>query len=96
MDVDFTAPLWRWKPEASWYFVSLPQDIADEIEDRFGGGPGFGAVKVQVRVGATTWSTSLFPSTPHETYLLPMKKQVWTREGLDEGDPVAVHLRVVV
>lgn len=94
MDVDFEAPLWRWEGEAAWYFISLPPDVSDEIEDRFGGGPGFGAVKVTVQVGASTWSTSLFPSTQHETYLLPVKKQVRVREQLDEGDPVQVHLHL--
>lgn len=96
MDAAFTAPLWRWKPDASWFFVTLPADLSDEIEDRFGGGPGFGSIRVEVRVGATAWATSLFPSTAHEAYILPIKKQVRTREGLDEGDAVTVQLRVVV
>lgn len=94
MDVDFTSPLWRWEGEAAWHFITVPPDISDEIEDRFGGGPGFGAVKVSVEVGGSTWMTSLFPSTQHEAYLLPVKKQVRTREGLEEGDRVAVHLHI--
>lgn len=94
MHVSFEAPLWRWKGESAWHFISLPTELADEIEDRFGGGPGFGAVKVDVTVGSSRWSTSLFPSTEHETYLLPVKKAVRVKERLDEGDPVRVDLDI--
>jgi hypothetical protein len=29
---DFMAPLWRHAGEAAWYFVTLPHDVADEID----------------------------------------------------------------
>lgn len=94
----FTAPLWQWQGDgpAAWYFVTLPGDIADEIEQESDGmRGGFGSVKVLVTVGSTTWSTSLFPSKEHESYLLPMKKQVRVAEDLDEGEPVRVRLDLV-
>jgi hypothetical protein len=92
MEFTFTAPLWRWPGDAAWHFVSLPEHVADEIEDSPVDRGGFGSVRVQVRVGTTTWSTSIFPDKGRGTYVLPMKKAVREREGLDEDDLVHVTL----
>lgn len=92
MEFSFEAPLWRWQGEAAWHFISLPEDVADEIEDSPVDRRGFGSVRVQVQVGSTSWATSVFPDKARGTYLLPVKKQVRDREGLAEGDVVAVTL----
>jgi len=58
----FQARLWRWKGDApaSWVFVTLPEDVAFAIrcqaERR-----AWGSVAVTVRIGGTSWQTSLFP-----------------------------------
>jgi hypothetical protein len=92
----FTAELWRWDGDAGWFFVTVPEEPSDEIEHRTAHRQGgFGSVKVEVTVGATTWSTSLFPDRSREAYVLPVKRQVREREGLAEGGPVAVELRLV-
>lgn len=97
---DFAAPLWRWtaKDEESsgaWFFVSLPFDVSDEIEATAGPGKGFGSVRVEVTVGSSTWRTSVFPSSEHKTYVLPVKKAVRVAEGLDEGTEATVRLSLV-
>lgn len=97
---EFTAPLWRWEAkdeEASgaWFFVSLPFDIADEIEGTAGPGKGFGSVRVEATIGATTWRTSVFPSAQQRTYVLPVKKAVRAAEGLEEGSEAVVRLTLV-
>ncbi len=97
---EFAAPLWRWdaKDEAksgAWFFVSLPFDVADEIEAIAGPGKGFGSVRVEVTVGGTTWRTSVFPSGERRTYVLPVKKAVRDAEGLAEGRDAAVRVSVV-
>ncbi len=92
----FSAELWRYQGQAAWFFVTLPFDVADDIEEI--SRPvqrGFGSVRVRVTVGSTTWSTSLFPDTRAESYLLPVKKAVRTAEGLQEGAPVEVSLDLV-
>lgn len=95
----FEAPLWQWRARdaepGSWFFVSLPYDVADEIEAVAAPGKGFGSVRVEVTVGSSTWRTSLFPSAEEKTYVLPVKKPVRAKEGLDEGDSCAVSLRLV-
>ncbi len=98
MSYAFTAPLWRWQGNgpAAWYFITLPPDVSDDIEQQTDGmRGGFGSVKVSVTVGSTTWSTSLFPSSAHESYILPVKKQVRLAEELDEDDAVRVRLEIV-
>lgn len=95
-EYSFTAELWEWEAQASWFFVSLPEAVADEIEGRFGHtAAGFGSIKVKVRVGGSLWSTSIFPDGKRGTYVLPMKKAVRTAEGLAVGEPVEVELQIV-
>ena len=89
----FTASLWLWKDDSSWWFVTLPYDVSDDIEERHGSSAGgFGSIKVEVTVGATTWSTSLFPSMEQRAYVLPMKKAVRVAETLVEGEPFQLSL----
>jgi hypothetical protein len=94
MEFSFDATLWRWEGEAAWHFVSLPQDVTDEIEDSPTQRGGFGSVRVHVRIGATSWSTSIFPDKGRATFILPVKKQVREREQLSAGDAVAVELAI--
>ena len=98
-EYEFEAPLWQWHAReaepGSWFFVSLPFDVADEIEAVAPPAKGFGSVRVEVTVGATTWRTSLFPSAEEKTYVLPVKKPVRKAEGLDEGATCRLRLRLV-
>jgi hypothetical protein len=91
------AKLWRYPGEkASWYFLTLPRKVADEIR-LVDAGParrGFGSLRVQATIGGSTWNTSIFPSTKDDSYLLPVKAQVRKAEGLQEGRMVALQLEV--
>jgi hypothetical protein len=90
----FTAPLWRWDAtEASWFFVTLPPDVSDEIDVLTADvRRGFGSVRVRVTVGDLSWSTSVFPDKQREAFVLPVKKQVRTHAGVGEGDQLTVTL----
>ncbi|MCU1470943.1 MAG: hypothetical protein JWQ39_2092 [Glaciihabitans sp.] len=89
----FTSELWKWEARASWYFVSLPEAISDEIEAMYGAlAGGFGSLRVKVTVGGSRWSTSIFPDGKRATYVLPVKKPVRIAEGLADGDPVHIDL----
>lgn len=94
MPYTFTTPLWLDDNEV-WHFLTVPPEIADEIDERTAGlQGGFGSVKVEVTVGASTWSTSLFPSKQVGSYVLPMKKQIRLAESLEVSAPVQVSLRI--
>ena len=93
---EFTAGLWRYTGQAAWFFVTLPHEVADDIDEMTADSRrGFGSVRVEVTVGSTTWNTSIFPDTKSESFVLPVKKAVRLAEGLDEGADVAVHLTLV-
>ena len=93
---EFTADLWRYTGTAAWYFVTLPHDVADDIDEITADARrGFGSVRIEVTVGGTTWNTSLFPDTKSESFVLPVKKAVRLAEGLDDGSPVGVRLTLV-
>ena len=94
--VTFTAELWRWTARketadsGAWCFVTLPADLAEEVRERAGEPRGFGSV----RVGSTTWDTSVFPDATSGSFVLPVKKAVRTAAGVTEGDLLTVTVSV--
>ena len=81
--------------EGGWHFVTLPLETADELRDRVPPrGPGFGAIRVSVTVGETTWSTSVFPDKATGSFVLPVKEAVRVPNRLAAGDEVQVQLRL--
>jgi hypothetical protein len=99
-DHHFTAELWRWdaRQQDTWTFVTLPPEVSASVEDEADAqGPraGFGSVRVEVRIGRTTWRTSLFPDKASGCFVLPVKRAVREANGVDEGDLVEVALRPV-
>ena len=92
---EFDAEVWLYDGDAAWHFITVPADVSDQIEARTTEQPrGFGSVRVRVAIGATTWSTSVFPDTRRGAYLLPVKAEVRRREGLSAGSQVSVALDV--
>jgi hypothetical protein len=101
MVVVFDAELWNWDARRadSWTFVSLPADASEEIRDLVAavGGQrrGFGSVRVRVKLGGSTWRTSVFPDGAREVYVLPVKRQVRKAEGVEVGERVTVSVELV-
>ena len=92
----FEAELWEHDGPTAWFFVSLPEDVADDIEAEHGHrAKGFGSVRVEGEVGSTAWATSIFPDTKRGTYVLPIKQQVRRAEGLTAGSRLGLRLTVV-
>ena len=90
----FRAELWEWEAKGGWFFVTLPDELADDIRARTDDGlrRGFGSVRVEATVGESTWRTSVFPDTTSGSFVLPVKKPVRTAEGIEPGDTVDVSL----
>lgn len=92
----FEAALWRHQGEAAWHFVTLPDGVSDDIEERTADQRrGFGSVRVRVTVGGIRWATSVFPDSKRQAYVLPVKADVRRRAGIGDGDVVHVDLEVV-
>ena len=56
---------------------------------------GFKSIRVEVRIGATQWRTSLFPEAATGAYVLPVKTSVRRAEDLSADATCEVALRVV-
>ncbi|MGX7896984.1 DUF1905 domain-containing protein [Tsuneonella sp. HG222] len=101
--VRFRAPLQSMVIEegmAPIAFVYLTEEAAEqvtghELERRLelGKRRGFGSVKVVVRLGESTWQTSVFPS--QGKWFLPVKKAMRLAEGLSEGDSAEIELELL-
>ncbi|WP_168626759.1 MULTISPECIES: DUF1905 domain-containing protein [unclassified Cryobacterium] len=89
----FSAELWQWEGKSAWHFVSVPPDESEEIREQPRMPRGFGSVRVSVRIGSSTWKTSIFPDSQRGSYLLPVKKSVRESEGISTGDVVQVELK---
>ena len=93
MDMQFEGEIWYWRGPAPFYFVTVPQEISDDIHEVSGDvSYGWGAIPVRARIGDTTWQTSMFPK--EELYALPVKVAVRRAEQIDEGDVVWVQMEL--
>lgn len=93
MDMEFTGEVWHWRGPSPFYFVTVPDEECRDLRDLSGEvSYGWGMVPVRARVGATEWTTSLFPKDG--TYVVPIKTAVRRAEGVEVGDLVTLGLTV--
>ncbi len=90
-----------WQAEkAAWHFINLPKEQSEEIkffnENLHDKKRGWGAVRVEVTIGDTTWHTSIFPLAKENIYMLPIKAEVRKKENIIAGDIVQVNLAITV
>ena len=93
MEFEFNGKLWYWKGPAPWYFVTVPAKHGRDLKAivtlvTY----GWGMIPVQVRIGKTEWTTSLFPKDGR--YVVPVKASIRKAEKLEEGDTVTMRLEV--
>jgi len=92
MELAFAGDVIEWCGPPPYVFVVVPLAEAAEIAAVAGLVTyGWGCIPVTARVGATTFTTSLFPKDGG--YLLPVKAAVRRAEGVEVGDVVRVRLR---
>ncbi len=92
--VTFSAKVWVYPGVGGWHFVYLPKKEALRISAQHTKKVGFGFIPVTVAVGGTHWKTTLFPSKREGTYLLAIKASIRKKEGIYEGDTIAITLRL--
>jgi hypothetical protein len=93
MNINFKGEIWFWKGPAPWYFVTVPEEQCRDLKAISGRVTyGWGMIPVQVRIGKTAWTTSLFPKDG--SYIVPIKASVRKAETLAEGDKVTLRLEV--
>ena len=91
-----TAPLGLWTGEsASWHFITVPEEQADEIRAHsLVHRGGFGSVRVEATIGDVAWRTSVFPQKNGD-YLLPVKAEVRRRTNIVAGDEVRLTVELL-
>lgn len=66
------AALWRWAGASggNWFFVRFTGEVAEAISAlalmrrlETGKRRGWGSLRVEARIGATAWQSSIFPAT---------------------------------
>jgi len=84
---------WNAREDSAWYFVTLPEELSEDIKELPRPPRGFGSLRVRARIGLTTWATSIFPGS--EGYVLPLKRAVRDAEGLTLGVTAVVDLELI-
>ncbi len=93
MKIEFDDKIWFWRGPAPWYFATVPETQCEDLRALSGHVTyGWGMIPAKVRIGKTTWKTSLWPKDGR--YIVPIKASVRKAEHLEEGDPVTVRLEV--
>ena len=93
MEVRFSGEIWHWRGPSPYHFVTVPDDESAELQSTAALVTyGWGMIPVTAQVGATRWTTSLFPKDGG--YIVPIKDAVRRTESLDVGDVVLVRLTV--
>ena len=93
----FKVKVWLYPGDnASWHFVTVPKKESGIIKESFKEFTrGWGSLPVKVKIGKTIWKTSIFPDRKSGTYLLPLKKEIRRKEGLEINDSVSVVITVL-
>lgn len=85
--------------KSTWHYVSLPQEMSDEIHTlsqyHQTKRRGWGAVKVDVSVEDQQWQTSIFPAFDNKRYALFLKAHVRKQLGVAVGSEVTVTLKIL-
>jgi hypothetical protein len=95
VDLEFSGEVWFWRGPSPYHFVTVPEDESVDLQAASALVTyGWGMIPVEVRIGATRWTTSLFPRDGG--YVVPLKDLVRNAERIDVGDTVTVRLVVDV
>ncbi len=87
----FEAEVIHWRGPAPFFFVPVPQAIADEI-GRLSKllSYGWGMIPVDVTIGGGEFYTALFRKDG--TYLVPLKDAMRKKAGVTAGDVVSITM----
>jgi len=95
MELEFTGDVWEWRGPSQFYFVTVPKEESAELESLSSHVTyGWGMIPVEVTIGVTRSTTSLFPK--YGGYVVPLKSAIRKAEGIDVGDTVNVRLGVAL
>lgn len=86
---------WVYPGDAPWHFVTIPKKTTEEINFYFAHAKrGWGSLRVTATVGSTIWQTSIFPDKRTSSFMLPLKKEVRTKESIITGKTINISLEL--
>jgi hypothetical protein len=95
MEFEFNGEVWEWRGPAPFFFVTVPEEQSAELEAASSLVTyGWGMIPVEVTIGFTRWTTSLFPKDG--LYVVPLKSAIRKAEGINLGDTVNLRLGVAL
>jgi hypothetical protein len=95
LDLEFSGEVVFWKGPSPYHFIAVPDAECEEISAVAAlVSYGWGAIPASVRIGETTWQTSLFPRKG--AYLVPVRDNVRRAEGIEVGEVVDVRLAIAI
>ncbi len=90
------AKVWLYPGKDAWYFITLPVSQGAQIKDMYGHlRRGWNSLRVRVTVGATSWTTSIFPDKESGSYLLPLKASIRKDENILQGDSLSLDIEII-
>ena len=93
MDFNFKAEMWEWRGPAPFYFLSVPEDQAEEIREAAKLVTyGWGMIPIKAEIGGIAFTTSMFAK--NRTYVVPVKNVVRVPLKLEVGDQVEVSFDI--
>lgn len=91
----FSAKPWKYSGKGAWIFVSLPQELSQEIREVFLlNEEGWGRLKVTAKISETEWQTAIWFDSKQKTYLLPLKSEIRKKEKIELGKKVEVTILI--
>lgn len=94
MTYKFKGEVWRWPGLGGWHFMNVPKAISEKIR-KTAKTYGAGFVKVEVKIGKSTWRTALFPDKRSGTYLVSIKASIRKKEKIWERDIVSLSFKLI-
>ncbi len=95
MQLDFDGEVFYWRGPSPFHFVAVPDEQSIEIHAVAAQVTyGWGVIPVDAQIGATRFTTSLFPKDGG--YVVPLKADVRRSQSIELGDTVQVVLTIEV
>jgi len=95
IEYKFTAKLWAYGGPNSWYFISMPVNLAEEIRENLRSAEeGWGRLKATAKIGSAEWKTAIWFDTKMKTYLLPVKAEIRKKEQMEPGQDIGISIWV--
>jgi hypothetical protein len=83
--------------KGAWHFVTLPKNISQDLREFFAGMErGFGSLPVEITIGKTVWTTSIFPDKKSGSFMFPLKALVRRKETISAGDTISFILKILM